>query len=129
MSKQKNNAHDVVTYIGPNTTLNGEIHADYSIHVDGLVSGELICNGDVIIGESCTLTGLITAKNVIVSGRVNGNIHASNGLEIKATGYVEGDIKGSTLSVEEGGVYKGKVNMDIIEAQSVYEGLFQVVKK
>lgn len=127
MSKKKVNTNDVVTYVGPNTTLNGEIHADYSIHLDGLVTGEVVCNGDVIVGESCTITGQVTAKNVRVSGRVNGNIHASNGLEISATGYVEGDIKGSKLTIHEGGVYKGKVNMDVIEAQSIYEGLFQVV--
>ena len=116
---------DVISYIGPNTSIEGDLHADASIHIDG--KGLSLCNGDVIIGETCKFQGAIKAKNVMVSGHIIGDIESSNGLEIMATGKVEGDIKGSKLFVHEVGIYKGKVNMDVIEAQSIYEGLFQVV--
>ena len=125
----KSKASDVVvSYFGPNTSIEGELHSDGSIHVDGKIKGIICCNGDVIIGESSKIEGEVKAKNIIVSGHVIGDIESTDGLEILPTGKVEGDIKGSKLSVHEGGVYKGKVNMDVIEAQSIYEGLFQVVR-
>ena len=127
VGKFLNSTDDVISYIGPNTSIEGDLHADASIHIDGKVKGSVLCNGDVIIGETCKFQGSIKAKNVMVSGHIIGDIESSNGLEIMATGKVEGDIKGSKLFVHEGGIYKGKVNMDVIEAQSIYEGLFQVV--
>ena len=66
---------------------------------------------------------------MIISGYFKGEIETVDGLEILPTGHVEGDIKGSKLTIQEGGIYKGKVNMDVIESQSIYEGTFQVIRK
>ena len=64
-----------------------------------------------------------------VSGYFNGDIEALELLEVHATGHVEGDVKGARLNIHEGGIYKGKVNMDVIVTQSIYEGAFQVINK
>lgn len=123
------NPNDVVSYLGPNTALEGDIHSNGDVHLDGKLSGTVVCNGDLIIGEGSNVYGQVKAKNVIVSGYFKGEIETVDGLEILPTGHVEGDIKGSKLSIHEGGVYKGKVNMDVIESQSIYEGTFQVLRK
>ena len=111
----KNNSKDVVSYFGPNTVIEGDIHSDGSLHIDGRLKGEIICNGDLILGETSKVYGKIKARNVLVSGYYKGTIESSEGLEIFPTGCVEGDIQGSKLLIQEGGVYKGKVNMDVIE--------------
>ncbi len=123
------NAQDVVSYLGPNTTIEGDIHANGDVHVDGKLSGAIICNGDLIIGEGSKVYGEIKAKNVLISGYFKGEVETVDSLEILPTGHVEGDIKGSKLTIQEGGIYKGKVNMDVIESQSIYEGTFQVIRK
>ena len=66
---------------------------------------------------------------MIVSGYFKGELETVSGLEILPTGHVEGDIKGSKLTIQEGGIYKGKVNMDVIESKSIYDGTFQVLRK
>ena len=52
----------------------------------------------------------------------------SNFFEVQAL-VVRGDVKGIDSNIHEGGIYKGKVNMDVIASQSIYEGTFQVVNK
>ena len=120
---------DVVSYLGENTSIEGELHANGDIHLDGRFTGNVICNGDLIIGETSQVSGDIKAKNIFISGTFKGALEATELLEISSTGKVEGDIKGSQLTIQEGGIYKGKVNMDIIESDSIYEGTFQVIKK
>ncbi|MGC6366692.1 MAG: bactofilin family protein [Candidatus Marinamargulisbacteria bacterium] len=124
-----NQSKDVVSYFGPNTTIEGELHANGDVHIDGKLTGSIVCNGDLIIGETGKINGQIKAKNVYVSGNFNGDIEALELLEVHATGYVEGDVKGARLNIHEGGIYKGKVNMDVIASQSIYEGAFQVINK
>ena len=125
----KNNSQDIISYFAPATVIEGDIHSDGSVHIDGRLKGEIICNGDLILGETSKVYGSIKAKNVIVSGYFKGSIESTEGLEILQTGHVEGDIQGSKLTIQEGGIYKGKVNMDVIESQSIYEGTFQVIRK
>lgn len=120
---------EVVSYLGPNTNLEGDLHCNGDVHVDGKLSGAIVCNGDLILGEGSKVYGQVKAKNVIISGYFKGEIETVDGLEILPTGQVEGDIKGSKLTIQEGGIYKGKVNMDVIESQSIYEGTFQVIRK
>ena len=126
---KKDKTSSIVSYLGPNTLLQGTIHCDYSLHLDGRLEGVILSNNDVIIGDSAVINGEIKAKNVFVSGKVIGNIEVTNSLQILATGRVEGDIVGAKLDIKEGGIYKGKVNMDVIESQSIYEDTFQVVRK
>lgn len=125
MSPFKHN-HDAISYLSPNTVLDGHIHANGDVHIDGTFSGSVTCNGDVIIGKGSKVTGEIKAKNVLISGHFKGNVHAVELLEIFASGQIEGDIQGSRLTIHEGGMYKGKVNMDVIHSSSLYEGSFQL---
>ena len=57
---------------------------------------------------------------------VLGNIESVKSLVITKTGKVYGDISGDQLIIEEGGIYKGKVNMDVISSKNAYEGEFQL---
>jgi cytoskeletal protein CcmA (bactofilin family) len=123
------NYKEVVSYLGPNTTLEGDLHANGDVHLDGKLAGTVVCNGDLIIGETSKVIGKVKAKNVIVSGYFKGEIETVDGLDILPTGHVEGDIKGSKLTIQEGGIYRGKVNMDVIESKSIYDGTFQVIQK
>jgi cytoskeletal protein CcmA (bactofilin family) len=70
----------------------------------------------------------IVGKSVVVAGEVVGNIEAISGLRICQTGRVYGDISGDQLIIEEGAIYKGNVNMDIISSNNVYEGPLKLSK-
>ena len=115
MVKQKKfNAALVNTIISEETTIKGILHSQRSLRIEGRFEGEINASGEIYIGENSTVKATIIGKNVIVAGEVIGNIEATQGLHILSTGKVYGNIKGDTLLIEEGGIYKGHVNMDVL---------------
>jgi len=125
-NKKKFNSEIVNTLIGEEANLTGSIHTQRSIRIEGTLDGEINSQGEVFVGEKSKIKGNIFGKRVIIAGEVNGNIEAVGGLQICQTGKVYGDITGDQLIIDEGGIYQGKVNMDIISSQNNYEGNFQL---
>jgi len=118
----------VNTVIGEDAFFKGSIQTQRSVRIEGNMEGEINSQGEVFIGEKSKVNANVFGKRVIISGEVKGNIEALNGLEITKTGRVYGDITGDHLIIEEGAVYKGKVNMDVISSQNVYEGPLELAK-
>ena len=119
---KKFNNELVTTVIGEETSIKGALHSQRSVRIDGQLEGEINSQGEVYIGETSRVKANIFGKNVVVSGEVIGNIESTKALHITKTGKVYGDISGDTLTIEEGGIYRGKVNMDVISAKNPYEG-------
>lgn len=109
------------TIIGAETSIKGALHSQRSMQIEGTIEGEINCQGDVFIGEKSRVKASIIARSVTVAGEVFGNIETLKGLRITKTGKVYGDITGDQLSVDEGGIYRGKVNMDTISTKTPYE--------
>ncbi len=123
---KKFNSEIVNTVIGSETEFKGDIQSQGSVRLDGKMEGTISAQGEIIIGETARLKGNIVGKRVLVSGEVIGDIEAISGLDISHSGRVYGDISGGRLLIEEGAVYKGKVNMDVISTDSLYEGKLEV---
>lgn len=121
--KHKKFDNEVVnTVIGGESSIKGELHSQRSLRIEGSVEGEIRCEGEVYIGEDSQVKANVFGHKVTVAGEVIGNIETIKGLQIASTGKVYGNISGDQLIIEEGGIYKGQVNMDIISAQNPYEG-------
>ena len=118
----------VNTVIGEETELKGSIHSQGSIRIEGALEGDVVSQGEVFIGEKSCLKANVYGQRVVVAGEVTGNVEAVKGIKICSTGKVYGDISGDRLIVEEGGIYKGKVNMDVISSRNLYEGKFELVQ-
>jgi len=102
--------------IGANTDFQGELNVKGTLRVDGQVDGRL--NAEcVILSETAVVKGEITAKKIIVGGKVEGNLRAQEILEIRAKGKVLGDIFTNKLSVMQGGEFNGKIEMKIAESK------------
>jgi cytoskeletal protein CcmA (bactofilin family) len=121
-NKKKFNTEIVNTVIGEESSIKGAIHSQRSIRIEGSLEGEINSQGEVYISEKSQVKANIFGRNVIVAGEVVGNIEAIKSLTIRKTGKVYGNITGDKLTIEEGGIYKGKVNMDVISAKNPYEG-------
>ncbi|NQY73648.1 MAG: polymer-forming cytoskeletal protein [Candidatus Margulisbacteria bacterium] len=126
--KLGHNQNVVSTLIGEESEFKGTIQSIGSVHIEGKLEGEIRSQGEVYVGLKSKVKASIYGKRVIIAGEVTGNIEALNGLKICTTGRVYGDISGDRLIVEEGAIYKGKVNMDIISSKNLYEGNFELVK-
>jgi len=99
------------TYIGEGTSLEGRLSSKDSLSIYGSVSGAVECQGRVVIGESGNVEADIIANEVVVSGRVVGNITAKSRLEMTSSGAIQGDIKTSRLIMEDGSKFDGHSEM------------------
>ncbi|THF79868.1 bactofilin family protein [Cohnella fermenti] len=104
------------TLIGEGTVFNGKITSQASIRLEGEVRGDIECEGDVIIGERGSAHSDIVARNVILAGKVTGNVSAKGKLVLKTTGFLLGDLQAQELEVEPGGVFQGTSRMELKES-------------
>ncbi|MCP4050309.1 MAG: polymer-forming cytoskeletal protein [bacterium] len=118
----------VNTVIGSETFFKGSLQTQRSIRIEGGFEGEINSQGEVYIGENSRVKANVFAKRIIIAGEITGNVEAIGGLHICKTGKVYGDITGDQLIIEEGAVYRGKVNMDIISSKNAYEGNLQLTR-
>lgn len=93
------------------TTLEGVVHANSDIRIDGTIKGALHCTAKVIIGPSGVVEGEITCQNAIIEGRFQGNIQVKELLNVREKAVIVGDVKTATLIVQSGGVIDGTCDM------------------
>lgn len=111
MKKPDNRNDGIITIIGEATSIEGIISASSSARIDGSLKGEAKLYKQLIIGEKGYINGTVSAPNVIVHGKIEGQIKADT-LEIKSDGTVTGDINVETLSIESGGIFNGNSIMN-----------------
>ncbi len=98
------------TIIGPQTTLQGELNTTGTVRIDGMLEGNINAEW-VIIGENGSIKGDVTAKGMVVGGKVKGNIRSGDVVEIKQKGEVFGEIYTTNLVIMEGAVFEGRSYM------------------
>jgi len=99
------------TLIGMGTTIEGKIISEASLRVEGLITGDIECSGDVIVGENGHVQSDIRARNVVNAGRIEGSIECQDKLTITPTGKVIGYIRAEKLSIAEGAFFEGTSKM------------------
>lgn len=100
------------TYIGSRVVIKGDISGQDSVRIMGKVNGKISLNEDLTIEESGNLESeSIRARNMIVSGRVNGSIVTQDKLHLRPTAHVTGNIDNPRLVVEDGAIFKGSCEM------------------
>lgn len=99
------------TIVGTSVKLKGNLKSDGDITVDGSINGEIKTKGTVIVGPNANIIASVKAKNISVSGTVQGNISASERLSITETGRVFGDINANILNIAPGAIFTGKSTM------------------
>jgi cytoskeletal protein CcmA (bactofilin family) len=103
----KKNHSKLEALIGMNTEFNGNISTDGTFRIDGKYIGNIVADW-VILGNNASVKGNITAKCVVIGGKVEGDVSAEELVEIKHTGSLHGNIHTKKLSVAEGGIFEGR---------------------
>lgn len=89
----------------------GRLISKSPVQVEGIFEGEVEITDSLTVGESGEIIGNVEAENVLVAGRVNGNILAGSQLQITSTGKVVGDVISNTLIIDEGATLEGACRM------------------
>lgn len=96
---------ELMSVIGADILVTGDIEAEIDLHIDGRVLGNVRC-ATLILGERSSVTGNVVAERVRVSGIVEGGIETTD-LAIEATARVKGDVTYSRLRIANGGIIQG----------------------
>lgn len=107
-SSKKNLKLEVV--VGSETVIKGEIVSKGTVRIDGRFEGSVTADC-VIIGAGANILGDVTSRSLIAAGRLTGNVHSSESVEIQPKGEVCGDIYTLRLTVADGGVFEGRSYM------------------
>lgn len=99
------------TLLGEGTQFEGNLNSEASIRVEGAIVGDIECKGDVTIGDNGSAQSTITARNVIIAGKVKGNINAAEKLTITSTGQLHGNATSKKLIIDDGGIFMGNSQM------------------
>jgi cytoskeletal protein CcmA (bactofilin family) len=99
--------------VGASIKIEGEIKSEEDLKIDGRVHGPISLQGRrLIVGRTAELNSQVTAAEVIVYGKVMGNLRARDRVDIKKDGSVVGDIITARISIEDGGDFKGRIEID-----------------
>jgi len=116
------------TIVGKGTVIEGDLRVQSSMRIDGRVKGKVAVTDTVVVGKDGEVEGRVSAKHVMLAGKVQGNVIASGKVLLESKSSVFGDIKATRLVVDEGALFngscqmkEGKVNYpeDKIEKESV----------
>jgi cytoskeletal protein CcmA (bactofilin family) len=99
------------TVLAKEDSVSGKLELRGAGQVLGNFSGEIECDGDLLVGPEAHVEADIRGVRITVSGLVRGNVVASNRLKITSTGRLEGDATVGALVVQEGGVHYGVIRV------------------
>jgi cytoskeletal protein CcmA (bactofilin family) len=99
-------------HIGKSVVIKGELSGSEDLYVDGVVEGTIELQGNnLVIGPNGQVRANINAKGVVVQGKLDGNIRASERAELRKSAVAVGDIYTQRIAVEDGAYFKGKVDI------------------
>ena len=100
----------ISTLISEGCIFDGNLKAPAYARIDGQITGDVMVDEGLIIGEKGSILGNVITKEMVVYGTINGNLQV-NSLEIKASGKISGEIRTQILEVQNGAVYNGSLSM------------------
>ena len=99
--------------IGKSVIIKGELSGSEDLTIEGQVEGKIELNNNVLtIGTNAKIKAQVFAKVVVVLGEVTGNINASEKVDIRDNGSVDGDITSPKVAIAEGAHFRGAIDMN-----------------
>src|SRR5438094_9772062 len=98
--------------IGKSLVIKGEVTGSESLYIDGRVEGSINLAGNrVTIGRNGIVSANINAREIVVLGKVRGNLTASDRVDIRSDGSLTGDVVAARISIEDGAFFKGGIDI------------------
>jgi cytoskeletal protein CcmA (bactofilin family) len=98
--------------IGKGLFIKGEITGSESLYIDGKIEGTINLPGNrLTIGRNGQVNAAINAREIVVLGKVRGNVSATDRVDIRAEGSLTGDVAAARISIEDGAFFKGGIDI------------------
>ena len=98
--------------IGKSLVIKGEVSGSESLYIDGKVEGSISLPGNrVTVGRNGQVAASISAREIVVLGKVRGNLTASDRVDIRSDGSLTGDVVAARISIEDGAFFKGGIDI------------------
>ena len=98
--------------IGKGLFIKGEISGTESLFVDGKIEGSINLPGNrVTVGRNGQVAANIIAREVVILGKIRGNVSATDRVDIRAEGALNGDVAAARISIEDGAFFKGGIDI------------------
>ncbi len=105
-------AGEAMAVIGKSVQIRGEVKGNEDLVIEGLVEGTItLSDHRLTVGANARVTANVDARDVVVQGTLNGDIHALGRVELRTGCHVAGDIRAARLSIEDNAMYSGKVEL------------------
>jgi cytoskeletal protein CcmA (bactofilin family) len=98
--------------LGKSLVIKGEVTGSESLYIDGRVEGSINLPGNrVTVGRNGVVSANISAREIVILGKVRGNMTASDRFDIRSEGSLNGDVVAQRVSIEEGAFFKGGIDI------------------
>lgn len=119
--KSDSNSGELNGFLDSGSRVEGELHFDTTFRIDGKLTGKVVSDGDLQVGEGGELDGEVRVGQLFVSGTVRGEIHAARRVQIAATGKAFAELHTPSLVIEDGALFEGRCSMTR-EGETTAEG-------
>lgn len=99
------------TFIGPNMIIEGTLSGSEPVVIEGSVKGNIKLTADLRVGTKGRIEATVHARNVVLEGKLSGDVSADERVELVASATVDGNIKAPKIVVAEGAKFRGSVDM------------------
>jgi len=104
--------HEELASIGKSIVINGELSGSEDLTIEGRVDGKIELRDHVLtVGSNGKIKAAVSAKAIVVLGHVQGNLNATEKVDIKDSGSVEGDIVAPRVAIADGSHFRGSIDM------------------
>lgn len=101
-----------MAHIGKSLVLKAQITGEEDVYVDGQLEGSVeLKNHNLTVGINGRVNANVIARNVFVEGNLTGNVVASEKIEIRKTGSLQGDLTTGGVTIEDGAYFKGSIDI------------------
>ena len=98
--------------ISKGLSIKGEITGTESLFIDGKIEGSINIPGNrVTVGKNGIVNASISAREIVVLGKLKGNVTATDRVDIRAEGALTGDVAAARISIEDGAFFKGGIDI------------------
>jgi len=106
--------------LGRSLVIKGEVSGSESLFIDGRIEGTVnLADARLTVGRNGVLKANITAREVVIMGKVTGNVQCTDRLDLRSEGSLTGDVITQRVSVEDGAVLKGSIEVRATDTKNV----------